>query len=223
MTTAGRLLSVVGIVALLGFAAFEAVRYGVAGMAAESAIRALLRPAQPGVSLADTWWHRDVVRTARELPDDPTLRELQALVILRSSRNAEDLLAAQRELAAAIQARPGSGYTWASLAEVKYRLGETGPGFENALANAIALAPYEPEVQRTVADFGLAVIDEVQPSTQAAIERAVVAGMKRNAPEMLQIATRRGRLGVACRHLDGVPRPTASKWTQLCQSMEATS
>jgi hypothetical protein len=89
--------------------------------------------------------------------------------------------------------------------------------------NAVKLAPYEPEVQRDVVNYGLAVVDEVKPETRAAIERALAVGMKRNAPEMLQISARRGRLGAACRHLDGVPRPAASKWTQLCQSMEATS
>ena len=120
-------------------------------------------------------------------------------------------------------ARPGSGYTWANLAAVKYRLGETDGVFETALVNAVKLAPYEPEVQRDVVNYGLAVMDEVKPETRAAIERALGAGMKRNAPEILQISARRGKLGAACRHLDGVPRPAASKWTQLCESMEATS
>jgi len=79
------------------------------------------------------------------------------------------------------------------------------------------------EVQQIVSDLGLAVLDEVTPATRAVIERMVAAGMKRNAPEILQIAARRGRLDAACPHLGGVPRPAASKWTQLCQSMEATS
>src|SRR5207244_3928701 len=135
----------------------------------------------------------------------------------------EQLGRAQRELVAALEARPGSGYTWAILAEVKYRMGDTGSQFEKAIVNAVALAPYEPEVQRTVADYGLAVIDEMGAPARAAIERAVTAGMKRGAAETLQIAARRGKLGVACRHLDGVPRPAGSKWMQLCQSMEATS
>jgi hypothetical protein len=88
--------------------------------------------------------------------------------------------------------------------------------------NASNLGPYEPEVQQMVSDLGLAMYDEVSPATRAAIERMVGAGMKRNAAEILQIASRRGRLGAACRHLDGEPRPAASKSTQICQSMEAT-
>lgn len=205
------------------WAGYEAVRLGVAGIAAENASRELSRPMREGVVLAGSWWHGDVARTAREVPNDPTVREVNALVIARSTNDPGELAQVQQELVAAIEARPGSGYTWANLAELKYRMGDTGPVFEKALAHAVALAPYEPEVQGTVAEYGLAVIDEVGPQARAAIERAVAAAMKRNATETLQIAARRGRLGVACRHLDGVPRPAASKWTQLCQSMEATS
>ena len=223
MDTAPRLLAVAAGLAVLAFASYEAVRYGVTGMAVGNASRELSQPVREGVPIAGTWWDADLNRAAREVPNDPAVRELQAFVIVRSSREAPDLMRAQRDLAAALEARPGSGYTWASLADVMYRLGDTGPAFEKALVNAMNLGPYEPEVQRTVANYGLAVFDEVAPPARAAIERAVASGMKRNAAETLQIATRRGRLGVACRHLDDVPRPAASKWTQLCQSMEATS
>jgi hypothetical protein len=51
----------------------------------------------------------------------------------------------------------------------------------------------------------------------------VAAGMKRNPLEMLQIAERRGRLAVACRHFAGSPRLSLPKWFQLCQSTEVTS
>jgi len=216
------LVAVAGLAVLL-FAAYEAIRYGVSGQAVVNATRELAQPPHPEVPASAAWWAQDVARAAREVPDDPSLRELQALVTMRSTRDPAELESAKRDLAAAIEARPGSGYTWASLAELEYRQGEAGPALEKALVNAVRLAPYEPEVQRTVADYGLALIDEAGPATRAAIERAVAAGMKRSAPEILQIAARRGRLGVACRHLDGVPRPTGSKWTQLCQSMEATS
>jgi hypothetical protein len=47
--------------------------------------------------------------------------------------------------------------------------------------------------------------------------------MKRNSLEMLQIAERRGRLDVACRHFAGSTRQADPKGSQICQSMEATS
>ena len=219
-----RLLAVAPLMAVVGFASYQAVRYGVSGTASGNAMRELSHVARAdGVTGAGSWWEGDLNRAAREVPMDPALRELQAVATMRDTSEPASLGEAQRNLVAAIEARPGSGYTWANLAEVKYKLGDTGPAFEKALVNAVALAPFEPEVQRTVVNYGLAVMNEVAPATRAAIERAVAAGMKRNAPETLQIAARRGRLDAACRHLDGVPRPAASKWTQLCQSMEATS
>jgi predicted Zn-dependent protease len=213
-----RLLAITPAVVLLSWIGFEAVRHGVVGSAVANASRELERLAGDPVSEAGPWWREDLVRASREAPANPSVRELMSLLALRNNDPAD----AQGHLMASLQARPGSGYTWANLMAARYRLGDTGPGFEKALVNAMSLAPFEPEVQRTVADFGLAVLDEVTPVTRAAIERAVAARMKRNAPEILQIAARRGRLDVACRHLDGVPRPAASKWTQLCQSMEAT-
>ena len=217
------MLAAVPAVALLAWAAFNAIDYGVAGTAAGIATRELAR-ARFTPSLDETaWWSVDVRRAMRSVPDDPTLRELDALITLRISNDPARLEGARREVVGAIAARPGSGYAWSTLATLDYHLGDTGASFEKALVNAQRLAPYEPEVQQVIADYGLAVIGEVQPATRAAIDRAVAAGMKRNAPEILQIAARRGRLDVACRHLDGETRPAVTKWTQLCQSMEATS
>jgi hypothetical protein len=142
--------------------------------------------------------------------------------VMGISNDPGQLMVARELLREAIEQRPGSGYTWANLAAVKYRLGETDEIFQAALVNATKLGPHEAEVQRSVVDYGLAVFDEVKPETRAAIARALADGMKRNAPELLQISARRGRLGAACRHLDGVPRPAAPKWTKLCESMEAT-
>jgi hypothetical protein len=108
-------------------------------------------------------------------------------------------------------------------AVVKYRGGQTDAEFARALVMAARLGPAEPEIQASIANYGLAVWDEVDAATRAAIDGMVAAGMRRNAPEMLQIAQRRGRLAPACRHFHGSPRQTSTKWTQLCQSMEATS
>ena len=116
-----------------------------------------------------------------------------------------------------------SPYTWANLAAVEYRLGDTGSTFRSAMVHAAELGPQEPEVQATVANFGLAVWNEVDPQTQAAIESSVAAGMKRQPRQILQIAERRGRLAVACRHAVGSPSQTDTKWLHPCQSTEATS
>lgn len=208
---------------VLALFSYVAVSYGVAGSASANAARELERMSRSSGASSGDWWQDDLRRAAADVRKDPTVNELLAVAMLRNSTDPEQLAVAREHLQAAIAQRPGSGYTWASLAAAKYRLGETDTMFETALVHAMELAPYEPEVQRDVVNYGLAVIDEVKPETRAAIERAVAVGMKRNAPEILQISARRGRLGAACRHLDGVPRPAASKWTQLCQSMEAPS
>ena len=115
-----------------------------------------------------------------------------------------------------------SPYTWASFAAVEYRLGDTGNNFRTALIRSSELGPQEPEVEATVADLGLAVWNEADSELKTAIESSVAAGMRRQPRQMLQIAERRGRLAVACRHALGSPRQTDTKWLQLCQSTEAT-
>jgi hypothetical protein len=222
MVGAPRILLVAASLVVLGWMGFQSVRYGVAGTAQANASRELEMMSRIRGGVVAPWWRDDLTRAVAYVPADPFARETLALVTTLNSNEQSDFEEAQRNLVAAIEARPGSPYTWANLALVKYRLGDTGPAFEKALVNAANLGPYEPEVQQIVSNLGLAVYDEVQPATRAAVERMVAAGMKRNASEILQISARRGRLGVACRHLDGVPRPAASKSTQLCQSMEAT-
>ena len=217
MGTPARLLTVVPLLALLGWCGMQAVDYGIAWTAAENARQEIERARRAGAEPREiaAWSRSDLRFAVQAVPGDPTVLELMAIVDVEGN--------AERRLAEAIEARPGSAYTWANLVAAKYRIGDTGPGFEKAVINAARLGPLEPEVQATIVGYGLAVLDEVGPATRSAVERAVAAGMRRNAPEILQIAARRGRLVVACRHLDGVPRPAASKWTQLCQSMEATS
>jgi hypothetical protein len=222
METPSRLLLTAAGLIVIGLMAFDSIRYGVASTASANGSRELDKMSKMRAGVIASWWREDIARAVAFVPGDPFAREILALVIIRNTNEQSDFEEAQRHLVAAIEARPGSPYTWANLAVVKYRLGETGSTFEKALVNASNLGPNEAEVQMIVTDLGLAVYDEVQPATRAAIERMVRAGLRRNAAEILQISARRGRLGVACRHLVGVPRPAASKSTQLCQSMEAT-
>lgn len=178
--------------------------------------------AQPG---EQTWtWVRDDLNRAAQLDSkDPVVQELLGVLHARRHDRPEYIAQAIIHFRSALEMRPTSPYTWANLAEAKYRLGDTGKEFELALVRAAQLGPSEPEVQRIVADFGLAVWDEAKPETRLAVDRMVAAGLRRNPPEMLQISGRRGRLAVACRHAASVPRSSESKWSQLCLSTEATS
>jgi hypothetical protein len=159
-------------------------------------------------------WER-VKDAARQAPGDPRLQELAALLELRATEASGP--GVRSHLERALLMRPSSPYTWANLAADRYRAGETGRPFIAALERAAELGPYEPEVQATVAFYGLAVWDELDARSHQAVESMVAAGMKRNPMEMLQISQRRGRLDIACRHLDGVPRQTDPKLLRLCQ------
>jgi hypothetical protein len=218
----GRVFAAVVAALLLGYFSYLAVGYGVAGGVSANASWQLERVTRSPGPGSGEWW-KDDLRQVASNSRDPTANELLAVAITAATSDPVQLATAQRHLVKAIEWRPGSGYTWANLAMVKYKLGETDSIFEQALVNAMRLAPYEPEVQRDVVNYGLAVMEEVKLETRASIERAIALGMKRNASEILQISARRGKLGAACRHLDGVPRPAALKWTQLCESMEAKS
>jgi hypothetical protein len=226
MNRPARVLVAIPIVAGLGWVSAYAVEMGTAGTAVFDSSMTLdawsasrMRPAPETLD----GLKEDLVRAVRLAPSDPAAHELLGVVAARRLNRAEYLPEAGVHFVKALSLRPTSPYTWANLAAQRYGVGSTGPDFEAALVNASSLGPFELEVQRTVAYFGLAVWHEVAPKTREAIDVMVAHGMKRNPMEMLQIAGRRGRLDVACHHLAGSPRQTDSKWSQLCQSTEATS
>jgi hypothetical protein len=156
-------------------------------------------------------------------PNDPTIPELMGVLDVRRSDSWRYAKEIDEHFLRAIELRPSSAYTWAAIAGQRYRAGDTGPGFEKVLLNAAALGPNEPAVQSTVVNFGLAVWDDLSGPARAATEGMLARGMNRNPSEMLQISERRGRLAMACRHLDGRPRQVDARWIETCQRMEATS
>ena len=215
-----RAVATVPLVAALGCASAVALEEGAAGNTVEDVTRAFsVKGAASGADARAAMTER-LLRSRKAVPDDPSIHELLGLVAMRGPDFAAD---AEVHFRKALELRPGSAYTWANIAAMQYRRGDTGSSFETALVRAARLGPYEPEVQATVANYGLAVWSDSGPELRSVVEEMVRAGMRRNAPETLQIAQRRGRLAIACRHLEGTPRQIDSKWSQLCQSMEATS
>jgi predicted Zn-dependent protease len=166
------------------------------------------------------WIRAELHEAAARDPKNASVHEMLGyLALFTPGDNSADQ--AITSLGEALRERPSSPYTWASLVKALYLKGETGSRFDQAIQRAAQTGPWEPMVQRTVADYGLAVWDDVSPSTRKEIERLVANGMARDAAEILQISLRRGRLGVACDHLDQSTR-TDPKWTQLCQSTGGT-
>jgi hypothetical protein len=215
-----RVAAVVPIIMGLGCAGAVALEDGAAENTVEDVTRTLTARG-PAPSAAERGAMTERLMQARaRVPSDPSVHELLGLMALSRPDYAAEAGVHFRK---ALELRAGSAYTWANLAASKYRVGDTGIEFERALVRAGRLGPYEPEIQATVANFGLAVWPEAGVELRSVVESVVRAGMRRDAPQMLQIARRRGRLSLACRHLAGIPRQNESKWSQLCQSMEATS
>ena len=217
-----RLLVVVPALAIIAWMSVQVIGLASAGSVMHDASKAmdLWSGAKPPTPETLAKLREDLQRVT--YASDADVEELLGLAYLRAG-SPEYLDEARVHLLNALRLRPGSPYTWANLVTVDYRQGRTDKAFENALVRAQELGPYERDVQRAEAFFGLAVWDEIGPKAQAAVERSVAAGMKRNPLEMLQIAQRRGRLAVACRHFAGTPRLPDPKWSRICQSTEVTS
>ena len=227
MSSTIRIVAIFPVVASLVWLAIHSFEVGVAGtkvfdagvsMAVLNAPRAAQPPgdALPGM-------RGDLLEAEAVTPRDPAIHELLGLIDARSGTGPEGYSDAAAHFVKAIELRPTSPQTWSNLVAMKYRTGDTGRQFEAAIFHAAELGKFEPDVQGVLANYGLAMWDEVAQETRAAIDMTISTAMKRNSLEMLQIAERRGRLDVACRHFAGLTRQADPKGSQLCQSMEATS
>jgi hypothetical protein len=226
MVRIGRLVIVAPFVAALGALTANAWKAGVVDSAVYRASVEMEAWAHLGTKPGPetwTWVHNDLTRALAMAPNNPNAHDLLGVLDLQRQDASKYLSESASQFERALSLRPTSPYTWADVAEVKYLQGSTDATFERALVRAAQLGPWEPEVQRTVADFGLAVWNEAGPNTRNAVAAMVANGMRRNPKEMLQIAQRRGRLAIACRPLLAEPRTLDMKWTQLCQGTEATS
>jgi hypothetical protein len=219
MDRPSRILLAVPAVATLGVLSVFALRWGVADSISHDAMREIntwtATRSTPGI---DTWmWVRaDLRRAERWAPSDPVPAELLGVLHLHRAGRAEFPELALEHFARALTLRPSSPYTWANVAEARYRLGMTSAPFEQILARTWELGPAEPEAQRLLAELGLAMWDEVTPATQQVVRAAIGAAMRRNPLETLQIAERRGRLSLACAHVRGNARLEESRWASAC-------
>jgi cytochrome c-type biogenesis protein CcmH/NrfG len=224
MGLAGRLSLAFPAIALLAWTTSQAMRIGSSDSAAYAAAREISRGAPSARSAGAETMDRvkaELERANTGSPRDAAVQEMLGTLALTRARRENTLDQAQERFEAALHDRPTSPYAWASLAETLYRKGDTGAKYELSLRNAIRLGPFEPEVQRAVADLGLATWDESIAETRAAVDTAVANGMRRNAMETLRISERRGRLAIACRHLGTTARMDPEP-SQICQRAEAT-
>jgi hypothetical protein len=224
---AARWLIVVPAAAALAWLVLAALRAGTAGSTAYEAAGEIARWGAPGGAAPGK---EAVARLTANLeraryldPEDPDIEEMLGALALRRIDRPAFLDEGLAHYARAVELRPTSPYTWSAIVGALYRKGDTGRSFQVALRRAAELGPAEPEVQRTVADLGLATWDELDPDARRAVEAMVGSAMERDPAELLQIARRRGRLAVACRHLADAPRRVDPEALSTCSGRETTS
>jgi len=97
-----------------------------------------------------------------------------------------------------IRLRPVWPHTWASLALVKYRLRELDEEFEQALRNATHFGPWEPVVQRIVAEVGLAAWRELSEEGRRIVVQNLERSLVWQTPAIVKAAQRLGRMPLLC-------------------------
>ena len=107
---------------------------------------------------------------------------------------------AQENYRDSLSNRPSWPHHWVDLALVKYRLNEIDSEFYQAMTNAIMLGPWEPWVQRIVADIGMHNWHNFQPEIQALIKTTVQNGVKHrdSAKPMLELVKRYDMFELVC-------------------------
>ena len=226
MASARRTAVVLPALALLAWAGCSAARVGEAGDAVYRAAAEISswdgsgREPGPG-AVARLAAQLEKARAAT--PSDANAEELLGRLSMRDNGKAGFLADAMGHYGRALELRPTSPYTWAAVVEALYRRGDTGARFWQALERAAELGPQEPGVARTIAEYGLALWDEASAAQRRTIEAAVAAEVRRGSPHILQVAQRRGRLAVACRHIGEAPRPIDPRWLNECSREGTTS
>jgi hypothetical protein len=181
-------------------------------------------PAAVETMPAERW---DAVRAGLEnavaaAPGDPRIRELAGGLEASRAGDAGDLRRGYAHLIAAAALRPTSPYTWAAIAEARYKAGHVDAVFEAAMRRAWALGPAEIGVQMILLDYGLAAWGDISLETRSVVENSVAAAMKRYPVDVLQVAVRRDRLALACRYQNrsaDLPQP----WSSICNTTGAKS
>ena len=219
-----RWMVVVPCISLLAALSCSTIRMGeadaitwIAGERLERWDRSGVRPGlEPWMAVRD-----DLEQAVLLSRSDPAPPELLGVLHLSRGVSTDFAEISLEYLRRALVMRPSSPYTWASLAEARYRMGMTQAPFETVLLTAWRLGPAEPEVQRVTLDLGLALWEEGSPAFQATVRAAMAASMRRNPVETFEVAARRGRLDLACPLLGPDKRLAQTKWPQRCENVKS--
>jgi hypothetical protein len=188
---------------------YAAGKRGLADMADYPARRAMAQWAGDKHAPGEAEWqaaHAALERAAALAPANPLyveeigrLLELRATGMDRADPAARTLLQQSRaQFRQAVAMRPGSPYAWASLALVKFRLNEMDYEFYGALERAGRFGPWEPAVQITLADIGLAGWMLLALPGKQQVLGALERGMLRQDKEIIRLAAIHRTLPMLC-------------------------
>ena len=156
------------LIPVLLFFTYVAGSWGLADIYARPAILKLNKWKQGVVKIAPAEWKELNAKLSRAAELDgtnPEIHEWLGLAIEGPYIGGSvdwNKASAARQLAAAqyresIRLQPTWPYAWADLATVKFRLREFDGELLNAMHKSIELGPWEPGIQRVVADIGMSI------------------------------------------------------------------
>jgi len=204
-----RVALALGAAALLLVALHAATVRGLADLAYFPARGTLDAWSKKGVAPTPAQWvaARDALAEARRLePDNPLFVEEIGRLYEKRVAAADPaqpvvrgyLERALGEFRRAARMRPASPFAWTNIALVKFRLGERDAEFRSAVENAARLGPWEPGVQRALADIGFAGWRDLSAPVRAVIAGAIERALFTQPREIERLAKSDDRAAVFC-------------------------
>jgi hypothetical protein len=198
-----------GAAALLVVAMHAATLRGLADVTYFPARHILNAWSRDGIAPTPAQWvaARGALQEARRLePDNPLFVEETGRLYEKRVAAADPaqpvvrsfLKRALDEFRLAARMRPASPFAWTNVALVKYRLGALDAEFLAAVENAARLGPWEPGVQRTLADLGFAGWRDLPAPAREAIAGAIERGLITQPKEITRLANIEDRAAAFC-------------------------
>lgn len=204
--------NLVSLIGLLIWLIYLATRWGLADLLVKPASYQISLWEQSGSTVQAAAWQTTLTQLQRAInlePHNPDLLELISRAYYLHSNvdigiklQLNSLQQALNYNLQAIRQRPVSAYTWANIALLKSQLKQYDAQFETALKSAIILGKWEPLVQHSVIEAGLAAWYQLPSSIRwlvlAAIERGIVLQ-----PQLIKaIINKYQRIYTICAYLD---------------------
>jgi hypothetical protein len=204
-----RIALALGAIAILIAAVHAAALRGLADLAYFPARSTLNAWSKKGIPPTPAQWvaARDALAEARRLePDNPLFVEETGRLYEKRVAGADPAQPVARsfleralgEFRRAARMRPASPFAWTNIALVKFRLGDLNAEFRAAIENAARLGPWEPGVQRTLADIGFAGWRDLDAPVRAVVSAAIERGLFTQPKEIERLAKIDDRAAAFC-------------------------